>query len=243
MAMARRLRELRSGKPREPAAPMASQYYLRAGLPAVGMTYRSGERLMHDTDRDKRVAELLQAAVRQRLYPSINHAFTSMFRVASPLVSKAHSQGLDLWDALPLVQGKIGWARNLPQPIFFELFTCLVEARDAWQRNSKSYSWTCESDPLVREIDTFRQTVGDGPKSPYSRNGEHMSWILVDAVFFNELASGFNINEDEDEDVEMHNSRDVNAIDYFSDTDEEVAKITPPLMRLGLNSRSRRSRY
>ncbi|KAF2970356.1 hypothetical protein GQX73_g3233 [Xylaria multiplex] len=240
MAMARRLRELRSGKPRKPTT---TRSYLRSGLPAMGMTYRSEERLMNDTLRDRRVGEALQAATYQKTHRSVSHAFANMFRVASPIVSKAHSQDLDLWDALPLAQHEISWARNLPQAIFFELFTCLIEARQTWQMNPKPYSWPSESDPLVCEIDAFRKTVGDGPKNPCSCHGDHTSWVLVDAVFFNELASGFNINEDEDEDAEMCDARDVSTVQYFSDTDEEVARITPPLMRLGINSRSRMSRY
>ncbi|TGJ79377.1 hypothetical protein E0Z10_g9397 [Xylaria hypoxylon] len=183
---------------------------------------------MHDIRRDERVMEALEAAIHRKLYRSVSHAFIEMFRVAGPLVGSAHSQGLDLWDVLPRVQHEINWARNLPQAIFFELFTCLIKARNQWKKNPKLSHFSPENARLVREIDAFRRNVGDYPKDA-SRSGEHVSWILVDAVFFNELARGFDVDEDEGEDVEMQEFWGSNGDEHTSDTDEAIARITQAL--------------
>ncbi|KAI0805866.1 hypothetical protein GGR55DRAFT_653760 [Xylaria sp. FL0064] len=182
--------------------------YLRSAMPTTGMKYQSERRLMHHVRRDWRVADSLQSVGYSMERRHISRAFADMFRVAGPIMNTDHARGVDLWDILPKVQKKINWARRLPEAIFFELFTCLIEARHEWQKNAECPPRTPDHDRFIHEIDAFRRHVGDGPRGPSNRGEEEpASWILVDAVFFNEMAGGF--DEDEDEDVEM---KDINGV-------------------------------
>ncbi|RWA12753.1 hypothetical protein EKO27_g2399 [Xylaria grammica] len=230
----------------KPTAPSTVRTHLRSVMPYIGMRCQSEERLMHDVRRDKRVADALEVAIQNKLCRSASHAFFLMFRAADPIVGKAHAQGFDLWDILPSVQRNTYWARELPEAIFFELFTCLVEARHEWLKNAKPSRRPTEDSSLVRGIDTFRRNVGDCPKGAKGYNREDMSWILVDAVFFNELARGFHIDEDEDEDIEMQDihdggraKRDEDVSDTDTDIDAAVARVTPRMEQMEIKQKTR----
>ena len=155
---------------------------------------------MHDVRRENRVLDALESVGCEMVRRSVTHTFADMFRVAGPIVSTKRAKGHDLWDILPFVQCEVNWARKLPEAIFFELFTCLIEARHEWLKNLDSPPRFRDNDRFVYQIDAFRRKVGDCPKEASHRRGERSSWILVDAVFFNELAGGLDVDEDEEED-------------------------------------------
>ncbi|KAJ3578660.1 hypothetical protein NPX13_g1901 [Xylaria arbuscula] len=179
---------------------------LRSVTPNVGMKYQSDSRLMHDVRRDNRVLEALESVGCDLVRRSVTHAFEDMFRVAGPIVGTKHAERIDLWDILPLVQREINWAKKLPEAIFFELFTCLIEARHEWLKNLSSPPRARDNDRFIHQIDAFRRRVGDCPKETNHRRGDHASWILLDAVFFNELAGGLDLEEDEEEDDAMQDT-------------------------------------
>ncbi|KAI0966664.1 hypothetical protein F4678DRAFT_269894 [Xylaria arbuscula] len=130
----------------------------------------------------------------------ISGAFTDMFQVAGSIVHNGHWWGFDLWDILPLVQGEINWAQELPEAVFFELFTCLVEARHEWLKTLPSPPRPRYFNRFIHQMDIFRRRVGDCRCAEDYHKGEPVSWILVDAVFFNELASGLELDDDEEYD-------------------------------------------
>ncbi|KAI3335149.1 hypothetical protein F4824DRAFT_465947 [Ustulina deusta] len=230
----------KSRKRRISRKPVADQCCLRSIMPTSGskrgfqhfqaspntaltpylVKYKSEKQLTHDVRRDKRVADALEAAGYKMLRRSVSHAFADMFRIASPIVSSAHSQGVSLWDILPLVQGEINWAGRLPEAIFFELFTCLIEARCEWQKNPETSSRPRDTNQFLCQIDAFRRNVGDCPKEVNHGGGEHASWILVDAVFFNELAGGLDLDENEEGEgvgvMDVVNAGDVNGDEYIT---------------------------
>ena len=85
----------------------------------------------------------------------------------------------------------------MPEAIFFEMFVFLIEARCEWEKNpTDPYYRYEEYNPAILELIAFRKSVGDGDTI-----GE--SWLDTNAVFFNKLAGGFDVDEDEDEDVIM----------------------------------------
>ncbi|KAK5631112.1 hypothetical protein RRF57_006827 [Xylaria bambusicola] len=205
--MARKIKQPKKTHiPTVPRTPITS--CLRSAMPTVGMKYQSEKQLMHDVRRDAQVANSLKSVGCEMVRRSVAHNLADMFRVASPIISTAHAKGIDLWDILPLVQREINWTRFLPEPIFFELFTCLIEARHQWQKNLHSPPPYRGNDRFIHEIDAFRRNVGDYPKDANHRRGKHASWILIDAVFFNELAGGLDIDKDEESHVEAQDVAD-----------------------------------
>ncbi|KAI0973786.1 hypothetical protein F4678DRAFT_459273 [Xylaria arbuscula] len=201
--------------------PILSKQNLRYILPKAGMTYQSPHTLMHNKRRDKRVADALRTAGYDITGPTITEVLVHMFQTATPIFT-SRAENEDLWDVLPRVQTQIDWARSLPQAIFFEFFVCFVEARCEWEKNPTYPHYMFDLyDPAVRELVTFRTSVGDSVAS-------HVSWILTDAVFFNELARGLGIDEDEDEDVVMGGSGlDKDFQEEYGDP--TVADVLPPM--------------
>ncbi|KAJ8123076.1 hypothetical protein ONZ43_g885 [Nemania bipapillata] len=203
---------------------------LRAALPKSGMKYHSEKKLMHNHRREKRVTDSLKAAGYQITHAAITSVLVDLFRKAAPIVAEAHAQGEALWDSLSRVQTEIDWARNLPEAIFFELVVRFVEARYEWEKNPTYPYYAYELyNPAVVELVKFLASIGD--------HGANNSWVLTDAVFFNELARGLDVDEDEDEDTMM--------MDYnphgsgFSDENEDpivgdpiVGDIVPPLAQM-----------
>ncbi|KAJ8133342.1 hypothetical protein O1611_g281 [Lasiodiplodia mahajangana] len=177
--------------------PIIRKYKLRRLVPTSGMKYQSWRKLMHSRRRDKRVADALKAAGYEMKHAVITRVLVNMFRTATPIVAEGRANGEDLWDILPRVQLQIDWARTLPQPVFFELVACFVEARHEWEKAPVyPFDYYELYNPMVLELIKFRKSIGD-----YGPGGS--SWVLVDAVFFNELARGFNIDEDEDDAIAM----------------------------------------
>ncbi|KAI0098066.1 hypothetical protein GGR51DRAFT_565955 [Nemania sp. FL0031] len=179
--------------------PILWKHKLRCLVPKFGMKYSSWNKLMHNRRRDKRVSDALLAAGYKMEGKVITQILVNMFRTATPIVIEGRANGEDLWDILPRVQLQIDWARTLPQPIFFELVVCFVEARHQWEKEPVyPFDYYEMYNPAVLELITFRKAIGD-----YGPGGS--SWVLVDAVFFNELARGFNIDEEEDEETTIIN--------------------------------------
>ncbi|KAI0525399.1 hypothetical protein F5B22DRAFT_642416 [Xylaria bambusicola] len=206
--MARKIKKTR--KPRVPTAPITPvTSCLRGVMPTAGLRYQSEKQLMYDVRRDAQVANSLESTGCQMVRRSVAQTLADMFRVASPIVRTAHMKGVDLWDILPLVQREINWARLLPEATFFELFTCLIGARQHWLKNIHSPPRSRESDRFIHEIDAFRRNVGDAPKDANHRREEHTSWILIDAVLFNELAGGLDIDENTEAHVERQDAADL----------------------------------
>ncbi|KAI8947263.1 hypothetical protein F4801DRAFT_605665 [Xylaria longipes] len=217
--------------------PVPAQCNLRRMMPSAGMTYRSNEQLMHSLHREKCIADALEATGRRLSYENVAHAFTDMFRAAIPLVYTARAQGFSLWDVLPWVQRDIGWAQDLPTATFFELFTCLIEARHEWLKNPTPHRSHRGDDWLPQEIDTFRRNVGDCPKDVDSDGGDYVSWILLDAAFFNELAGGLDQEEEEEEeeDVKMQDAED--GDEFIPYTDGVIAEVVPPMKRMRIEKK------
>ncbi|KAI1271189.1 hypothetical protein F5Y07DRAFT_404675 [Xylaria sp. FL0933] len=168
----------------------------RRALPASGMKYQSTSRLMHSNRRDKRVTDALKAAGYEITRAAITEVLAHMFQIATPIVTSARAENEDLWDVLPLVQSQLDWAHKLPEPIFFELFVCLIEARHKWEKEPEfPYERYELYNKAVLELIEFRKSTGD-----YGANSG--SWILTDSTLF-DLARGLDSDEDEDEDVEM----------------------------------------
>ncbi|KAI3321832.1 hypothetical protein HD806DRAFT_523761 [Xylariaceae sp. AK1471] len=186
----------------------------RSIMPKAGMKYKSLCRVMHSTRRDQRVASSI-AAARYELTPtSVSLLLARMFEIAAPIVVESHAKGEDLWDALPWVQHKIDWAERVPQAVFFEFFCCLVEARHEWEKEPTYPFFRYDQyDPAVRALVEFRRAVGDGSREDKEEGSNDVSWVLIDAVFFNDLARGYAIDEDEDEDVEMPDRDEVERVE------------------------------
>ncbi|KAI0490458.1 hypothetical protein F4859DRAFT_520257 [Xylaria cf. heliscus] len=220
--------------------PDPPQSQLRRMMPSAGMIYKSNYQLMHSANREKRIANALEGIGHHLSPECIAHAFTDMFRAAVPLVRAVRAQGLSLWDALPWVQHRLNWARDLPAATFFELFTCLIQARHEWLMGNTPTPCRGE-EGLTREIDVFRVSVGDCSEDVVEgggAGGEYASWILIDAVFYNDLASGLYEGEDEDEDEdEGVESQDAEDEDKDKDDGEEfitdalgvVPEVVPPI--------------
>ncbi|KAI0814207.1 hypothetical protein GGR55DRAFT_676342 [Xylaria sp. FL0064] len=187
---------------------------LRRALPASGMKYQSTSRLMHSNRRDKRVTDALKAAGYEITRAAITEVLVHMFQIATPIVTGARAENEDLWDVLPRVQSQLDWAHKLPEPIFFELFVCLIEARNKWEEGPKFPYESYELyNKAVLELIEFRKSTGD-----YGANNG--SWILTDALIFGDLAGGVDSDEDEDEDVEMGDTN-FNQVDCQEDDFEE----------------------
>lgn len=93
------------------------------------MTYREKNRVLHQTRRDKQVENALRDTGYDLSAAGLRRAFLPMIQLATPIFIDARAKGKDLWDMLPVVQQQLDWARRLGESVFFELFTCLVEAR------------------------------------------------------------------------------------------------------------------
>ncbi len=181
---------------------------------------------MHNQRRDKRVACALKAAGYEITRSAITKVLVHMFQTATPIVTEARAKQEDLWDVLPRVQSQIDWARELPQPIFFELFVGFIEARCEWEKNPEfPYDRYELYNPAVLELIAFRTSVGDC-------DSNNMSWILTDAVFFNELARGLGIDEDEDEDVMMADSNLDNEGCPAENEDPMVVDVVRPMANM-----------
>ncbi|KAJ3568214.1 hypothetical protein NPX13_g6498 [Xylaria arbuscula] len=188
---------------------------LRLSLPESGMKYESSHRLLHNDRRESRVADALRAAGYEITPASITEVLIHLFKTATPLVVKGRADGEDLWDILPLVQKEIDWASKVPEATFLEMFVCLIEARCQWEKNPVYPFDRYELyNAAVLALIAFRTAVGD-----CNIVGE--SWIVTDAVFFNELAEGFDIDDDEDEDVDMNDSDD-EEVDIREDDCETI---------------------
>ncbi|RWA07592.1 hypothetical protein EKO27_g7514 [Xylaria grammica] len=201
---------------------------LRYLVPESGMKYQSSGRVMHHIRRDKRVVDALRAAGYQLTRPVITRVLVNMFQIAAPIVAAGRAEGEDLWDILPRAQREIDWAQNLPEPIVFELFVSLIEARCEWEKNPEYPYYKFELyNPAIRELVAFRTTIGD-----YGTN--NVSWVLTDAVFFDELARGLDIDDDEDEDVVM-NDGNLGSDNYEGEVEDPmVADIVPPLAQMNI---------
>ncbi|KAI0502721.1 hypothetical protein F5B22DRAFT_632282 [Xylaria bambusicola] len=166
----------------------------------MAVKYQAPYRLMHKSRRDKRVFDALKATGHEIKPAILTEVLMQLFKTATPLIKKGRDNGDDLWDILPLVQSEIDWASKVPQAVFFEMFVRLIEARCEWEKNPEYPYYRYDLyNPAVLALIAFRKSVGD-----HGTVGE--SWIVTDAVFFNELARGFDIDEDEDEDVVMDGS-------------------------------------
>ncbi|KAK5625322.1 hypothetical protein RRF57_001038 [Xylaria bambusicola] len=164
---------------------------------------------MHHIRRDTRVADALRATGYDIKLVVLTEVLMHLFKTATPLVIKGRADGEDLWDILPHVQREIDWASKVPKATFFEMFVCLIEARCEWEKNPEYPYYRYELyNPAVLELIAFRESVGD-----CGTIGE--SWIVTDAVFFNELAGGLDIDEDEDEDIAMDGSDYQKKCEYY----------------------------
>ncbi|GAP88432.2 hypothetical protein SAMD00023353_2901110 [Rosellinia necatrix] len=157
----------------------------------------------HVTHSDRRDGQVIQALVRAGHGLSakgIREAFAFMFQTATPIFINGRSGGQDLWDMLPGVKRELTWARLLPDAVFFELFSCLVEARYRWEEKPRDPFFNYDQyPPLVLELIRFRKAVGDCPQQDSENQPEYTSWILVDAQIYNNLAGG--LEEDEDKET------------------------------------------
>ncbi|KAI0392842.1 hypothetical protein F5Y17DRAFT_434903 [Xylariaceae sp. FL0594] len=100
----------------------------------------------------------------------------------------------DLWDMVSTLQAQLPWVQqqHVPEAVFFEFFTCLVKARAEWELNpTYPYDRWDEYDPAILELIKFREAVGD--------RGSETSWILTDAIIYNEMADGLGEGEEEEE--------------------------------------------
>ncbi|KAI0430906.1 hypothetical protein F5Y09DRAFT_330757 [Xylaria sp. FL1042] len=182
--------------------PVLQKGKLRGALPASGMKYQSSFCLMHNKRRDRRVTHALKAAGYEITCAVITEVLVHMFQIATPIAS------------------------NLPQPIFFEFFVCLIQARCEWEEEPEFPYHRYELyNQAVLELIAFRKSTGDC-------GANNVSWILTDAVFFNELARGFDIDEDEDEDVMMDDTN-LDQEDHQQDNEDPViADVVPPMAQM-----------
>ncbi|KAI1120673.1 hypothetical protein F5Y10DRAFT_272850 [Nemania abortiva] len=155
---------------------------LRKVAPKAGMAYQSQYRIMHRESHDEIVVNALRDAGYQLSAKDFHRAFVPMFQIATPIFINARGTDDDLWDMLEKLEGELDWARAIPNTVFFELFTSLVEAH-----------------PLVVELVQPRKAVRDCPQEDGIERPDCDSWILTDAVIYNEIAGGFDDDEEEDE--------------------------------------------
>ncbi|KAI1176504.1 hypothetical protein F4777DRAFT_597636 [Nemania sp. FL0916] len=214
--------------------PIRDAVRLRAAFPKSGLTYQSPFRVLHHQRRDKQVCDALLAAGYEITGPVITQLLINIFRIATPIVL-SRASGESLWDVLGRVQRQIDWARGLSHTIFFELFTCLIEARYRWEKQPTEPYMNFELyNPAVLELIGFLDDVGD---HAWDRRS---SWILADAIIFNEMARGLDDdgNEDDNMDDEVDDiaMQDLN-LDLYEDDDEDelVAGAIPPLARMQIS--------
>ncbi|KAI1148389.1 hypothetical protein F4825DRAFT_454526 [Nemania diffusa] len=158
---------------------------LCGGMPTSGMKYQAGHQIMHRMRRDVQVAQALMVAGYQISPADICRALIPMFQIATPICVDARADGKSLWDMLSEVQQELDWARTLPEaeksplPPFFDY---------------ANYS------ALVVELVRFRKAVRDCPQEDNIDCPSYVSWILVDAQIYNELAGGLDEDDEEEED-------------------------------------------
>ncbi|KAI0452883.1 hypothetical protein F5B21DRAFT_481452 [Xylaria acuta] len=169
---------------------------LREIVPNSGMKYPEKKRVMHRRRRDKQVANALENAGYEFSTADLSRAFIPMFQIATPIFIDARAEGKDLWDMLLVVQGQLDWARRLSEPVFFELFTRLVEARYRWEKEPVSPFFDYHQyAALVVALVNFRKAVGDCPQEDSLSGPNYKSWILAEAEVYNVLAGG--LDEDD----------------------------------------------
>ncbi|KAJ2997183.1 hypothetical protein NUW58_g726 [Xylaria curta] len=145
---------------------------------------------MHRTRRDRQVADALKESGYELSAVGVSQAFTLMFRIATPIFIDARAEEKDLWDILPAVKKELDWGRLLPEAVFLELFTRLVEARWLWEQRPGFLLYS--HSPLARTIAEFREMIRDC-------DSNSVSWILTHADIYNDLAHG--MDEDNEGDV------------------------------------------
>ncbi|KAI1201370.1 hypothetical protein F5X97DRAFT_320452 [Nemania serpens] len=196
---------------------------LRKVMPRAGMKYPSKIQLMHRLRRDIQVTKALLDAGFEISTPGLCEAFVPMFQIATPIFIDARAEGKSLWDMLPEVKKELSWARSLPEAVFFEFFTSLVKARFDWEeRPLPPFFKYDQYSSLVLELIRFRKAVGDCPQEDDLTGSGYVSWILVDAEFYNVLAGGL----EEDEDVNIDEP----------DMPDERDKLIPPMKNMTVQS-------
>ncbi|KAI1108069.1 hypothetical protein F5Y14DRAFT_445764 [Nemania sp. NC0429] len=197
---------------------------------AKAVTYASKYLLMHRKRRETRVTQALLDAGFEISTDGLCEAFVPMFQIATPIFIDARAEGQSLWDMLPEVKRELSWARLLPDAVFFEFFTLLVKARFDWEKrplppffNYDQYS------SLVLELIRFRKAVGDCPQDDGLTSSDYVSWILTDAVFYNELAGGW--YEDEDEE----------ANEEEAEEPDELDELVPPMQNMTMEPHNEKS--
>ncbi|KAI1433151.1 hypothetical protein GGR50DRAFT_705686 [Xylaria sp. CBS 124048] len=182
----------------------SAEYNLRRVLPTAGMIYPEGDVLLHSVSRDKKVYRALRATGCRATTSSVQSAFVRMFQLATPICIKGRAEGKSLWDMLPELKGKLDWGRRLAEAVFLGIFTRLVEARHRWEENPlPPFADHSKYSALVLEIMRFLEAVKDCSGNGSRGRPTLTSWILTDAMIYNELAGGKYLSEDEDGDVEM----------------------------------------
>jgi hypothetical protein len=80
----------------------------------------------------------------------------------TPLTVEARAAGGDSWNVPSDVQRQLDWGSQVPEAVFFELFTALVEARHEWEKKpAYPFFKNEEYDEIVLEPVTFRKAVSD----------------------------------------------------------------------------------
>ncbi|KAI1745277.1 hypothetical protein F4680DRAFT_401636 [Xylaria scruposa] len=154
------------------------------------------KRVMHRDRRDKKVCDALKEAGYELSVAGLRQAFTPMFQIATPVFIDARAKCKDLWDMLAIVQQQLDWARLLSEPVFFELFTRLIESRYRWEKKPVFPFFDYHLyNPMVVELVKFRKAVGDCPQEDSFDGPNYTSWILTDAEIYNELAGGLHEND------------------------------------------------
>ncbi|KAH8168164.1 hypothetical protein CIB48_g1 [Xylaria polymorpha] len=211
------------------------QCRLRYMMPGGGMIYQSDERLMSNVHRDKCFVDAVEALGCPLSPELVARALTDLFRTAIPIVGEGRAQGYSLWDILPWLRHELDWGPMLPKSIFFELFTCLIEARQEWLENPTPYLSNTGHDWLPQEIDIFRYSVGDCPGDVESSGGDFVSWILLDAAIISDAGRAYYQDENKEEDVEMEEVEHAKAEDgdeFISYTDRVIEEDVPAVKRM-----------
>ncbi|KAI0437956.1 hypothetical protein F4803DRAFT_555516 [Xylaria telfairii] len=219
----------------EQPTPVPVQLRLRHMMPGGGMIYQSDERLMHNEHQDKCFVDALEALDCPLSPEIVACVLTDLFRTAIPVVGEARAQGYNIWEIILLLRHEVGWGLLLPKAIFFELFICLIEARQEWLKNPTPYLRNTDHDWLPREIDLFRYSVDDCPDDVENSGGDLVSWILLEAAIFNDMGGDLDQDGGKEKDVEVEDSEHPKAQDgdgFISYTDGVIEEDVPAVKRM-----------
>ncbi|KAI8962550.1 hypothetical protein F5Y11DRAFT_365750 [Daldinia sp. FL1419] len=178
---------------------------LRDFLPRAGLIYPTTKYILSHKGRDARIMIAFEKAGFVKVYEGPNAAtrktidetladmvFTG---ISDHAISALISKNGGALQHLTAVKDDTPWAFKIGESVFFELFKCLVEAREAWQKNIRPPFETSQQSKTALAIDVFLSKVGS-------------KWDGVDFQLYG-LAGGWEEDDDAGGDTEAETYADL----------------------------------